>query len=852
MGTERDPRVGSAIEPGSEFGPYRVDSRIGAGGMGEVFRATDTRLGRSVALKFSREHFSDRFEQEARAIARLNHPNICTLHDVGPNYLVMELVEGETLADRLRRGPLSPSELRAVAIQMASALAAAHAKGITHRDLKPANIMLTKSGVKVLDFGLAKLSQPNVGSVLAETVTQEIVGTPGYMAPEQLEGKPADARTDLFAFGLILYEMAAGKRVINGESVAECVRQTLNDESPPMAELPKSLARVIAVCLKRDPDERWQSAADVGIALKWEDAEAPGTPVVRRGKMPWLVGGLIAAAAIGFLIFRLRPAVPADQPFLQFEIDAGSENVSQLAISADGKRVAAVTPAGISIRRLDQQAGATLPGTEGAVMPFFSPDGKWVAFFAHGQLLKLAVDGGTPIVLCNALFPTGGDWAGDDRIVAGFSDALHIIPAGGGSAQRILAADPAVGVPSNPRWLPGEKSVLYAAIDGSSQGSVHAVHLADGKIKKLVDRSIKAVYVPGHIIYAQQDGLYAAPLNEERLELTGPAMPLSSAIQRVSGRPDFDGSRSGSVVYRRGLDFVLSWVDTSGNIEPVVKTPGIYISPTLSPDGTRVAVAIVREGKQNLWVYELNRETWTRLTFDDEPVMLPVWSGDSEYIVFRSGSALKWTRSDGRGGVDRMQGVSPNSGPYSFSPDGKLLAFWPLQSDSDMMFLAPVIRTADKLSFGPARELLREARGTGAPAISGDGRWLAYTSYQSGRFEIYLTPFDAQGKTGRRWVVSNAGGLAPKWASKSNDLFYKTPDRHVEVVKVGAEGLGQERPRRFSDLQVGDTLLDTAFDPTADGRRILAQLPAGSRSSSLVHIMLNVDGELRRKRMTAR
>jgi WD40-like Beta Propeller Repeat len=499
-----------------------------------------------------------------------------------------------------------------------------------------------------------------------------------------------------------------------------------------------------------------------------------------------------------------------------------------------------------------------LAGTEGAVLPFFSPKGQWVAFFAARKLQKIAVEGGDPITLCDAPAPGGGSWGDDDNIVAALSGdkGLSQIVAAGGAPHPLTDAksDPSgVRMHLSPQVLPGSKGVLFAAINGSGQGSLRIL-TPDGKIRTIVENATHGRYLPsGYLVYYQQATLFAAPMDVSRLELTGPAVTLVSGVSNASefGPAEFDLSNSGTLVYRgtAGTSFVLSWIYPSGKTEPVLPKPGSYSNFRLSPDGRRLAVSMLQDGEEKLWVYDLSRETWTRLTSDAVPESLPTWTPDGDFLAFRSGNTLAWARSDGSGSVERLPGVSANAGPWSFSADGKWLAFWPLQPGSDL-WIAPVERTPGSMRLGHPQPLLQQAGSKGAPAISPDNRWVAYTSSESGRFEIYVMPFSPQTKTaGRKWTVSNGGGTGPIWSHNGRELFYAGFDRRIEVAAYTVEGdsFVAEKPRVWSNTrQAMDTF--PAIDVAPDGKRVLALFPANEPSAeTFVRVLLNVDSELHRR-----
>jgi len=584
------------------------------------------------------------------------------------------------------------------------------------------------------------------------------------------------------------------------------------------------------------------------------------TPAVpRRRVLPWAAAGVIAVIAVfGYWKPWRASQIVADRPFLQFDLDVGPDEFSQPAISPDGRRIVFVSKGALAIRRLDQTKTTRLAGTEGAFLPFFSPNGEWVAFFAARKLQKTAVEGGAPIALCDAAEPGGGSWGADDTIVAALDASIGLsrVPAAGGMPQPLTdsKSEPSGGLMHVwPQVLPGGKGVLFTAANASGLGSLRVLTLNDGKLKTLVENSTHGRYLAsGYVVYYQRETLFAAPVDAKRLEVTGPAVPLVYAVSNSGDRADFDLSSSGTLVYRRGTprSSLPSWLDSSGKIEPALAKPGNYSSPRLSPDGTRLALSVIQEGKQSLWVYDLKRETWNRLTSEEEPEWLPTWTPDGEFIAFRSGNTLAWTQSDGSGKVERLAGVSPNAGPWSFSADGKWLAFWPLQPGSDL-WIVPAERTPGVLRLGQPQLLLQQAGSKGAPAISPDGRWLAYSSAASGHFEVYVMPFLPQGKaSGHKWLVSNRGGWSPIWSRNGRELFYGGLDGRVQVAAytVTSDSFVAEKARFWSEKQMADVGLSSSFDVAPDGKRVLVLLAAGDpKTETILRVLLNVDSELRRR-----
>jgi Tol biopolymer transport system component/predicted Ser/Thr protein kinase len=849
------------LSTGTLLGPYQILAPIGAGGMGEVYSARDTRLDRFVALKVSRTDFSERFDREARAVASLNHPNICVLYDVGPNYLVMELVVGEPL-----KGPLPLEKAIEYALQILDALDAAHKKGITHRDLKPANILVTKQGVKLLDFGLAKQAAPlkEYDATLTEALTSkgQIVGTLQYMSPEQLQGKDADARSDLFAFGCVLYELISGKQAFAGESAASVIAAILEREPSPLDTL-LPLDRVIRTCLAKDPDQRFQNALDLKRALSWAMEQQSSAPNTRRPMLPWIAAACLAVVAVVALwaLWRMPP-VEGNRPMVQLDLDVGDE-VSQPAISPDGQRVVFVANGHLAVRHMDQAQITTLSGTEGASHPFFSPDGQWVAFFAGGKLQKIALQGGAPVRLCDAIAGRGGAWGEDGYIIASLDPigGLVKVPASGGTPLALTDLKGELPGVTSHRWpqvLPGRKGVLFAATAaGSMQGSLRVLPPGGGKAKTVVQNSAYGRYAAGgYLVYYQQGTLFIAPTDMNRLELRGTAVPLVDGVASDAAvGADFDVSSSGTLVYRKGpagTNRVVSWLDSAGRTEPILAKPGSYWTPRLAPDGKRLALSVEQDGQRNLWIYDFTRKTLTRLTFDSESQISPIWTPEGDFLAFNSGDTLAWVRADGSGSVERLLSVNRSPFAWSFSPDGKRLAF----NRNDPMggahlWAVSVERAPGALRLGEPRPLLRQAHEQMTPAISADGRWMAYTSDESGAYEVYVVPFSSQGPArDGKWQISNAGGRWPLWSRNSRELFYQSLDQRVMAAAYTATAIsfGAEKPHVWAEKRLAGTGALPTFDVALDGKRVLAIFEAKeAKPETHLRVLLNVGDALRQR-----
>jgi serine/threonine-protein kinase len=740
------------LVPGTQLGAYRIEAVLGAGGMGEVYRAVDTRLKRTVAIKIAKENFGERFEREARAIAALNHPNICTLHDVGPNYLVMELVEGKPL-----KGPLPLDQALQYAAQICDALHAAHRKGITHRDLKPANILVTKLGIKLLDFGLARMARDENDPTL--TNAGDVMGTPAYMAPEQREGKPADARSDIYAFGCVLYEMLTGKRAAEERTPVE----------------PAAIENVLRGCLEKDPDDRWQSARDIKRTLA-TPAPARQGMAPRHSRVPWAVAAALAVGLLGAFWVAWRATRPVDRPLMRFSADLGTEAVEgpniTAAISPDGARLAFVarSPGGkqqLATRLLDQAQATLLPGTENAADPFFSPNGQWIGFFADAKMKKISVQGGAAVTLCDAPTPRGASWGEDGSIIATLTNSpigvLSRVLAAGGTPQAITKPGDKGEVTHRwPQILPGGQAVLFTGntVNGAYEGaSIEVLSLKTGQWKVVQRGATFGRYLPtsnraGHLLFLHQGTLFAVGFDLDRLEVRGTPVPLLEDVagNTATGGGQFDVARNGTLVYLSGkssaASWPVAWMDSTGKTQPLPVPPGLYFTPRFAPDGKRLSLAVGPFNGGDIEVYDWQRDTMTRLTFT-QANGFPVWTPDGKHIAFESRSpvnySIRWIRADGAGEAQLLLESKGEPRIYSFSPDGKRLAFADVGVDTsfDLWTLPLDVSDPDHPKPGKPELFLRTPFDELEPAFSPDGRWIAYSSNESGRFEVYVRPFRA-------------------------------------------------------------------------------------------------------------
>jgi eukaryotic-like serine/threonine-protein kinase len=890
------------ILPGRRLGPYEILSSVGAGGMGEVYKARDTRLDRIVAVKVLPTHLADRselrerFEREARTVASLNHPHICTLFDIGQqdgiDYLVMEYLEGETLAQRLVKGSLPLEQVLQFAIEIADALDKAHRKGVTHRDLKPGNIMLTKTGTKLLDFGLAKLKQeaspanvqlsqlPTANDPL--TAKGTIVGTLQYMAPEQLEGKEVDARTDIFAFGAVVYEMATGKKCFEGKSHASLISAIMSSDPPPMSSLqpmtPPAVGRVVKKCLAKEPEKRWQGASDLCDELKWI-AEGGGQaakvtaleaqPHRKRWRswLPWAASLILAATIAAIAIWSRQPV---QQPVTRFAITLPpSQRLAALdqpaiAISPDGKNTVYVAvQAGnqqLFLRPLDSQEAKPIVGTEGAIDPFFSPDGQWIGFFAGGKLKKVSLSGGAAIPLTSVSTPGGASWSSQGTIALqatiGASVGLQQVSQEGGTPRPLTKVGRG-GEPNHgwPEFLPGGKALFFARspVYGAWGNAQIAVQIAGtGEPRDLVAGSEPRYAATGHLLVARVGTLMAAPFDARSLELTGVAVPALEGVMQsnFTGAAQYSVSSTGTLVYIPGglaaSESRLVWVSRNGEEQLLPVAPHNYQFPRVSPDGGRVAVAIA-EQEQQIWVYDLSRDTLTRLTFDGITNNTPAWSSDGKRIAFNSDRAtgplnLYWRASDGSGDAERLTTSDYLNAPGSFSPDGQLLAFQDNNPETGRDIW--VLRLSDR----KAQPFLRTPYEDTAPKFSPDGKWLAYSSNESGRREIYVKPYAGPG--GGKWQISTDGGQEPVWNPKGHELFYRNGGKIMTVEVVTKSGFSVGKPRMLFEGPYLPTSASFPFyDVSPDGQRFLMLKPSeqAQAAPTQINVVLNWFEELKQK-----
>jgi len=875
------------LTSGTRLGPYELLAPIGAGGMGEVYRAKDTRLERTVAVKVLPSHLAaspdsrQRFEREAKTISQLSHPHICALYDVGregeTEYLVMEYLEGETLSDRLLKGPLAFEQVLRFGTEIADALDKAHRSGIAHRDLKPGNVMLTKSGVKLLDFGLAKaVAVPGAGSGASLTalptqrgsnLTQEgtILGTFQYMAPEQLEGKEADARTDIFAFGCVLYEMATGRKAFSGSSQASLISSIMGSEPAPISAVspmtPPAFDRVVRTCLAKDPEDRWQTAHDVGVQLKWiaEGGSAAGVPAPvvaqrrNRERIAWTAAAVLLALLVGSLFLDLRRE-PAPSGVLRTSILVPEKQfIRFLAVSPDGRRLAFVSaPSGgkraLWVRPLDGLSAQPLDGTENADFPFWSPDSRSIGFFADGKLKRIDAGGGPAISLCDAA-PNGlgGTWNREGTILFGLpSRPIQRVADSGGPSEPVTKLDQSHNETTHryPQFLPDGRHFLYLAANLSGAPDDPANRIKVAPLGGGVDRSILpassgASYANGSLLFVREGTLLAQPFDPKRLATSGTPSPIA---ERVATSIFFwrwglfSANEAGLVAYSAALPASsrLLWLDRVGQEVASVGEPATYQTPRLSPDGRLLAVAVLDASlnKPDVWIYNLGRGVRTRFTSGPSANNEPVWSPDGSRIVFTTNRKhqgdLYSKPVSGHGGEEPFLEGEGQRIAQDWSPDGFLAVEIREPKGERRVALSIVPAAGDRTP----RVFFQRSTDIGEARFSPDGRAIAYSSDESGRSEIYLADFPGPGT---RSQVSTAGGRAPRWQRDGRELFYVAEDGALMSVEIPAgTTLEASAPKKLFEPR-RRTL---EYDVSADGQRFLV-VEAGVESSPPITLVQN-------------
>jgi Tol biopolymer transport system component len=855
--------------------------------MGEVYRAKDTRLGRDVAVKILPAHLSEntevreRFEREARAISSLNHPHICTLFDIGregdADYFVMELLDGETLASRLERGPLRLDEALRVAAQIADALAAAHKQGIVHRDLKPGNIALTKSGAKVLDFGVAKLRDEaivdNVTRTTPLTSQGAMLGTVQYMAPEQLEGKPVDHRADLFAFGAVLYEMLTGKRAFEGQSQASVIAAILREDPRPVSLLiattPAALDRVVTSCLAKNPEERWQSAGDLARELRWigggTGAVAVTSPagVKAARRIPaWAIGAvaLVGAVALFALGWMLHRPVPTPLMRANLVLPAGttldSDNAS-IALSPDGSKLAYAAheetgPGKLWVRPLTSLVAQPLAGTEGASYPTWSPDGSSLAFFADGKLKKVRATGGAVQSICPAPNGRGASWGTGDVIVftPDTFGPVFQVPASGGAATAVTKVPDEISTHRNPHFLPDGKRVLFFSGKATADpdGGVYCLDLATKRTELVLKVDSEGLYVePGYLVFVRDGNLLAQPFDPSSFHLSGEAVPIAEKVQFNSFRRTgtYTLSRNGMLVYLSDTilrETQLTFYELDGTASGTVGEPAMFwIQTRISPDDRRALTSVRRPGEgSDVWMYDLARGIGSRFTFNDAGALGATWSPDGRQVAYADAGGIVWIKpADGTSAPRKVTSEPLGTAiPLHFTPDGSGIAVFTNSGKrgTDMM-IVPVSAS------GKPQPLLATAANEIGAEFSPDGRWMGYGSDESGRGELYVTSFPGPGG---KWQVSTNGATSGGWLGAGKEVWYVDLEGKFFAVPIATSGGGLEVGTR-RPLFGGQALPVDSFEFTHDGKRLLGAARRASTTGPVLTLVTQWASELGRQ-----
>jgi serine/threonine protein kinase/Tol biopolymer transport system component len=893
-----------ALASGTKLGPYEIQSAIGAGGMGEVYRARDTRLNRTVAVKILPAHLStdsaarQRFDREARVISSLNHPNICHLYDVGSqdgvDFIVMEFLDGETLADRLKKGPMPLEQVLKCGIEICEGLEKAHKSGVVHRDLKPGNIMLTKSGAKLMDFGLAKamevvktvtatatVGMAGDGSPL--TAQGTVVGTFQYMSPEQVEGKEADPRSDIFALGAVLYEMATGKRAFEGKTTASVIAAVLERDPAPVSVLqpasPPAFDGVVRACLAKDPDERFQSIHDLKLELRWiaeAGSHAGALPAVKSKLRNRLLGAaaLVLAAiggGLGHAYFRgavdgpleVRSSIlpPDNLSFLT------GVSTSGFALSNDGTRLAFCAQSvdgkmGLWVRSLSSTAAQELVGSETGAFPFWSPDGRWIAFFAGGKLKKVPSSGGAVQVICDAPLGRGGAWSPQGVIVFAPSTAgpLYRVSGNGGLAAPATRLDASLGETTHrwPDFLPDGVHFLYVGrqLSDKQAAGVYAGSLDSLLHKKVLDSLTEAHYVaPGYLVFARKTTLLAQPFDAGNLNLTGDAVPIvqDASIQSGALRSGFSVSQAGHLTYAGSniaadLEFIVT--DRSGRRLSSLETPGIPAHVRISPDEHKVAVSVVDLDSENstIWLYDLGSGLSERFTFAGGKNLNPVWSPDGSQLALtssRTGSQNVYLKS-ATGAAEEQPlhptGTEEDERVQSWSPDGRYLV---LDSRPQSRLAVPQIAILPLTGDHKPFLYINSPYASSSGQVSPNGHWLAYASNESGRGEVYVSSFpQAKGK----WQVSFTGGQFPLWRKDGRELFYCTLDGALMEAEItpGKDSFVVGSRKQMFDRRIYQNSLGATYDIFADGQRLIISGVKPQPMHAPLTLVTNWTAELRK------
>ena len=884
-----------ALSPGARLGPYEIVSALGAGGMGQVYQARDTRLDRSVAIKVLAGDIAGdpdrraRFEREARAVAALDHPHICGIYDVGAvdgtHYLVMPHLEGQTLAARLEHGPLPLDHALTIAAEVADALDKAHRQGITHRDIKPANIMLTRTGSKLLDFGLAKL-KPKAGPIslsgmtqmatmIPETAHGTILGTVQYMAPEQVEGREADPRSDVWGLGIVIYEMVTGTRPFHGDTAASVIGSILKDDPPPLSTrqplVPPVLDHIVTRCLAKDPDERWQSASDVMRELRWTSESQTLTNVAaavnggssRTRRSGWLAAAVLFVVWVATgvaLLMNSRAEAPEPNPLrfavhppanATFAATGASVPSTQLALSPDGRRLAFVaTPASgvptLWIRALDSLTPQMLAGTEDAAFPFWSPDSRSIGFFARGKLKRIEVSDGTPPqIVCDAsLNPRGGAWANDVIVFAPNSlGGLSRVPAAGGPVTSVTTLQSGESSHRWPSFLPDGRHFLYYARATEDRRGIYVASLDSAAANRLLDSPLSAAYAPGgYLVTVRDTVLLAYPFDSKELTITGDPIRLAEPVGGSSANlASASFSSTGVLAYGSSLttNGQLTWFDRTGRSIGPATPAADYINFELSRDGSRIAIsrADTVTGTSDLWLMDFSRSIPTRFTSDPLNDSSPIWSPDGTRIIFRSdrtGGDFLFEKPTAGGAPEKLFAATTATYPTDWSPDGQLLLYHAGTAAGGYELL--VISSSGErkpTALGPSAGNNIDGR------FSPDGRWLAYASDKYGTMEVFVRSFPTSGSEVQ---ISSQGGAEPRWRGDGKELFYLAPDKKLMAAAVAAGPTFQATvPRALFETRVPYTVspFRRNYSVTADGQRFLVNTVVEGASSSPINIVVN-------------
>jgi Tol biopolymer transport system component len=870
-----------SMTSGIRLGPYEIIEPAGSGGMGDVYRARDVRLNRDVAVKTIKGPFTERFEREARAISALNHPNICTLHDVGQHdgsgYLVMEFIEGAPVA-----GPLPVDQVLRYGIQICDALHAAHKKGIVHRDLKPANILVTKQGVKLLDFGLAKLEAAGAAAsgvssgvegatIAALTGTHTVVGTPHYMAPEQIEGREVDARSDIFAFGCVMYELLTGRRAFDGQSPSSVMAAVLATKPQPIEELipltPPALDRVVSRCLAKDPEDRWQSARDVAAELSWiaQGGSKVGLPALVSGRrrvresLAWGACAVAALAAVGFAVAWARRA-PEPPPVVRFPLTLppALQNASPPVVSPDGRNIVFAADTGgqrtIWLRSMDTIEPRSLAGTEGVQRPFWSPDSRFVAFVAGSKLKTVDIAGGPPQVICDAPNGSDGSWSPEGVILfdARAADPLRRVPAGGGVAQPfVFEAGKPEGKPGTgwPEFLPDGKHFLFTQVDPASPEMMLAVgDLGSGAVKPLFKTTTRVAYAaPGFLLFVRERTLVAQRFDLKSLSLQGDPVPLGEGLGTDTvGLASFSVSRNGVLVYRGGelTGSRLVWLDRNGKEASAIDAPADYHDTWFSPDRTRLVYDVGGDGGHNdLWIRDMTRGVSSRFTFGPSTNVNGIWSPDGRSIVYtsRAKGAGDLYVKDASGTKDPEPLLVDAEEKYvsDWSRDGAYILYSARGKEGGDWNIWALPMSGDRKPIPIVKTQFTENWATFSP----DGKYIAYQSNDSGRAEIYVQEFP---EARNKWQVSTDGGVEAYWRSDGRELFYRSGRRIMAVpVQLGASFVAGS-PAPVVETRFSASVARGLYRPTPDGQRFLVLAPREQQAELPASVVLNWTSALRK------